>query len=219
MFGFHIEYVPVSFTLAGISVRLALCILGNLTNLRHLKFQRNKKLLYFPDQLVRNFPYGAQNINSSPPNDTKWHPRILIQIIACCMMAPRHYLNQCCIIISKSLWHLPEGNFTGNAQDIHPWYVGLLATRKSVCRHVFKAHMSTSVAMKQIQFVCILELVSTVESVCRRVIYLEVSWNFNTHCWLLSKRTLLIRSWKRFFFPLPVLLALLICLVAVSRSF
>ena len=36
--------------------------------------------------------------NSLWPRDTKWHHRswsILAQVIACCLMAPSHYLNQC----------------------------------------------------------------------------------------------------------------------------
>ena len=31
-------------------------------------------------------------------------------------------LVQCWLIISKVLWHLAKGNFTGNFQDIYPWY-------------------------------------------------------------------------------------------------
>ena len=33
-----------------------------------------------------------------------------------------HYLSQCSLTISGVLWHSPEGNFTGNVQDIWPWY-------------------------------------------------------------------------------------------------
>ena len=32
--------------------------------------------------------------------------------MACCLMAPSHFLNQCWLLISKVLWHLPENNFT-----------------------------------------------------------------------------------------------------------
>ena len=35
---------------------------------------------------------------------------------------PNHHLNQSWFIIRKILWHSPEGKFTGNAQDIYPWY-------------------------------------------------------------------------------------------------
>ena len=36
----------------------------------------------------------------------------LTQIMACCLMAPSHYLNQCWLIITKFQWHSSEGNFT-----------------------------------------------------------------------------------------------------------
>ena len=42
----------------------------------------------------------------------------LAQVMACCLTAPSHYLNQCWLIISEALWHSPVDHFTGNAQDI-----------------------------------------------------------------------------------------------------
>ena len=42
---------------------------------------------------------------------------ILVEVMACRLTAPSHYLNQCRLIISNDLWHSPEGNFTGNPQD------------------------------------------------------------------------------------------------------
>ena len=35
----------------------------------------------------------------------------LAQVMACCLMAPGHYLNQCWFIISKVQWHSCEGIF------------------------------------------------------------------------------------------------------------
>ena len=35
----------------------------------------------------------------------------LVQVMACCLMAPSHYLNQCWLIIKGVLWHLSETNF------------------------------------------------------------------------------------------------------------
>ena len=46
----------------------------------------------------------------------------LAQVITCCLMIPSHHLNQCWFIISTVLWHSLEGSFSGNAQDISPWY-------------------------------------------------------------------------------------------------
>ena len=62
--------------------------------------------------------------NSLWPSDAIWHRSraTLAQIIACCLTAPRHYLNQCWLIICKALLHSSEGNFPGNAQNIYPWY-------------------------------------------------------------------------------------------------
>ena len=42
--------------------------------------------------------------------------------MACCLMAPSHYLNQCWQTISDTLCHPPESNFTVKAEDICPWY-------------------------------------------------------------------------------------------------
>ena len=52
-------------------------------------------------------------INSLGPSDAIWHWRTwstLVQVIACCLTAPSHYLNQCWLIISKVLWHSSEDN-------------------------------------------------------------------------------------------------------------
>ena len=74
--------------------------------------------------------------NPTPCVNQDWHqpgvlPRVTLNVIrratlilmmACCLMVPSHYLNQCWLIIIKVLWHSPEGIFTGNAKDIFPSY-------------------------------------------------------------------------------------------------
>ena len=53
--------------------------------------------------------------NSLGPGDAIWPHRsgsTLVQVIACCLTAPSHYLNQCWLIISKIQWHSSQGNFT-----------------------------------------------------------------------------------------------------------
>ena len=63
--------------------------------------------------------------NSLWPSDAIWCQRsgsTLDQVMVCCLTAPSHYLNQCWLIITKVLQHLPEGNFVGNAPDIYHWY-------------------------------------------------------------------------------------------------
>ena len=48
------------------------------------------------------------NLNSMWFCDAIWQHRsrsILAQVRACCLMAPYHYQNQCCLITNKGLWH------------------------------------------------------------------------------------------------------------------
>ena len=66
-----------------------------------------------------------QHFNSLWPSDTIWRHRFgstLAQVMACCLTAPSHYLNQCWLNMSMALWHSAEKDFTRNAQDIYPWY-------------------------------------------------------------------------------------------------
>ena len=47
--------------------------------------------------------------------DAIWRHRswsTLAQIMACCLMAPSHYMSQCWLIISHVLTQSPQGNFT-----------------------------------------------------------------------------------------------------------
>ena len=41
----------------------------------------------------------------------------LAQVMACCLTAPSHYLNQCWLIISKVLWHSSKGIIMRRSQD------------------------------------------------------------------------------------------------------
>ena len=40
----------------------------------------------------------------------------LAHVKACCLMASRHYLNQCWLLISEVLWHSSQSNFTAISQ-------------------------------------------------------------------------------------------------------
>ena len=58
------------------------------------------------------------------PSDVIWwlgSRSTLAQVMACCLTAPSHYLNQCWLMISGVLWHSPDSNFTENTQDIYYW--------------------------------------------------------------------------------------------------
>ena len=62
--------------------------------------------------------------NSLWPNDSIWQHRsrsTLAQVMACCLMAPSHYLNQCWLIFSKVKWHSVEGNLTRDSKPFNHW--------------------------------------------------------------------------------------------------
>ena len=53
-----------------------------------------------------------KQFNSLWPSDATWQHKFgstLGQIMACCLMAPSHYLNQCLLIISEVQWQSPDG--------------------------------------------------------------------------------------------------------------
>ena len=55
------------------------------------------------------------NFDSLRPCDAIWRHKsgsTLAQVMACCLTAPSHYLNQCWLIISKVQWHSSECNCT-----------------------------------------------------------------------------------------------------------
>ena len=61
------------------------------------------------------------SVNSLWPSDAIWQHKsrsTLAQVMACCLMVPSHYLNQCWLIISKIQWHPSESNFTRDTSAI-----------------------------------------------------------------------------------------------------
>ena len=57
---------------------------------------------------------------------------ILVQVLACCLMSPSHYPNQCWLImITEVLWHSPRGNCTENAQNIYSYMSVKITNLKS----------------------------------------------------------------------------------------
>ena len=63
------------------------------------------------DAVAMSYDYAIVRINSLGPSDAIWRWRswsTLVQVMACCLTAPSHYLNQCWLIISKVLWHSSE---------------------------------------------------------------------------------------------------------------
>ena len=67
---------------------------------------------------VINSLWPSDTINSLWPNDAIWwhsSGSTLAQVMACCLMAPSHYQNQCWLDISKVWWHIFEVNFMSEA--------------------------------------------------------------------------------------------------------
>ena len=65
---------------------------------------------------------GDAPYNSLWPRDTIWRHgsrSTLAQVMACCLTAPSHYLNQCWLIISEVQWHSYKGYFTRDAATIN----------------------------------------------------------------------------------------------------
>ena len=50
----------------------------------------------------------------------------LVQLMACCLPTPSHYMNQCWLIIKAVPWHSPGSNFTRNAYGFNPYLFKLL---------------------------------------------------------------------------------------------
>ena len=60
--------------------------------------------------------------NSFGPSDAIWRQRsgsTLAQVMACCLTAPSHYLNQCSLMISKIQSHSSNVNFTRDTSVIN----------------------------------------------------------------------------------------------------
>ena len=106
-----------------ISLSLEKFHLGIITVTRDLDFSGNPNYDDTGDimcHLVAKFTsnYLIAIINSLWPIDTIWrHISVstLAQIMACCVTAPSHYLNQCSLPILKVLQQSPERNITASA--------------------------------------------------------------------------------------------------------
>ena len=60
-------------------------------------------------------PKKLSQINPLWPSEVIWWQgsrSTLAQVMACCLTAPSHYLNQCWLMMSEVLWHSPDNNFT-----------------------------------------------------------------------------------------------------------
>ena len=89
--------------------------------------------------MYRNIPVGmVWQFNSLRPSDAIWRQwswTTLAQVMACCLTAPSHYLNQCWLIIRGVLWHTSESSFAGIAQGIDSGY----EFEKDILKNIFKS--------------------------------------------------------------------------------
>ena len=75
-------------------------------------------------QIMDQWDFTSVECNSLRPSDTRWRQRsgsTLPQLMACCLMAPSHNLNQCWLIISKVEWHSFKDEFTRDTSAINHW--------------------------------------------------------------------------------------------------
>ena len=71
-----------------------------------------------------SFAVKAFSRNSLRLSDAIWWHRsmsTLAQVMAWCLTAPSHYLNQCWLIISGVKWRSSEGNFIWSAAKSNSW--------------------------------------------------------------------------------------------------
>ena len=83
----------------------------------HYMYQWRSSLLM---RLIHICATPSQRVNPLWPSEAirrQGTESTLAQVMACCLMAPSHYLNQCWLIINKVLWHSSEGIIMRRSED------------------------------------------------------------------------------------------------------
>ena len=80
---------------------------------------------WWPSYITLNSVTVSSELTSNVlfPSDTIWRHKsgsTLAQVMACCLTAPIHYINQCWLI-NKVQWHSSQCNFTRDASAISHW--------------------------------------------------------------------------------------------------
>ena len=107
--------------------------------------------------------------NSLRPSDAIWRQwswTTLAQIMACCLTAPSHYLNQCWLIIRGVLWHTSESSFAGIAQGIDSGY----EFEKDILKNIFKSPRGQWVN------VVLMDCTSSSDSELKKCIFMSQMW-------------------------------------------
>ena len=69
-------------------------------------------------------PSALYSMNSLWPGDSIWRHgtrSTLAQVMACCLMAPSHHLNQCWLIIGEVPWHSSQDIILRWCEDTNQW--------------------------------------------------------------------------------------------------
>ena len=114
----------------------SLCSNGSMCNPLLYIFSWSKVPPFKVIHLFQIFSDGYRN--ASWPSDAIWRQwswTTLAQVMACCLTAPSHYLNQCWLIIRGVLWHTSESSFAGIAQGIDSGY----EFEKDILKNIFKS--------------------------------------------------------------------------------
>ena len=85
------------------------------------------------------------SLNPMWPNDAIWRHKsgsTWAKVVACCLMTPSHYVNQCRLVINGTLWHAPDSNVTKSTQEFNPfreWEIStsLMSFKKSKERSAY----------------------------------------------------------------------------------
>ena len=108
-----------------------------------------------------------QWLNSLWPSDTIWRQKsesTLAQVMACCLTAPSHYLNQCWLTITKVQWCSSEGNFASDHSHqslklawklfFRRFYWNLPGANELTCHNEF-TFLCCIIFKKNIKMICI----------------------------------------------------------------
>ena len=118
---FNIEYNNALYVVSCKRLQLRMKMFAFTSMNRKFSFYKYeiKSQLFVTDSMIFLFRFSNKFshrvfINTVWPSDVIWRHRsesTLAQVMACCLTAPSHYLNQCWLIISKIQLHSSDGNF------------------------------------------------------------------------------------------------------------
>ena len=133
-------------------------------------------------------PYGGMDLST------------LVQLVACCLAAASHYLNQCWLIISGVLWHSPESNFTGSAHK----HTTIMCSEITLLK--FHAHLSMANALNYLKqssvpFI-LLPTINISHQYRNHFVYAPSQWETALHCNIASHWMGTYTKWSLQYFVL-----------------